>query len=98
MIPKEAWAEHNLVVDHFKIFGCIAYAHIPDEKRKKLYDKGVKCVFLGVSEESKEYKLDNPVTKRIIISLDVIFDEEHVWDWNDTRKQQISMNLNEEEA
>ena len=77
---------------------CIAYAHIPDEKRKKLDDKGEKCVFLGVSEESKEYKLDNPVTKRIIISLDVIFDEKHVWDWNDTRKQQISMNLDEEKA
>ncbi|RVW64469.1 Retrovirus-related Pol polyprotein from transposon RE2 [Vitis vinifera] len=28
-------------------FGCIAYAHVPDKKMKKLDDKGEKCVFLG---------------------------------------------------
>ena len=50
MTLEEAWAEHKLAIDHFRIFGCITYAHIPDEKRKKLDDKGVKCVFLRVSE------------------------------------------------
>lgn len=63
MTPEEAWAAHKPTVDHFRIFGCIAYAHISDEKRKKLDDKGVKCVFLGVSEESKAYRLYNPVTE-----------------------------------
>ena len=37
---EEAWSGRKPAVDHFKIFGCIAYAHIPDEKRKKLDDKG----------------------------------------------------------
>ncbi|PHT35796.1 hypothetical protein CQW23_23496 [Capsicum baccatum] len=36
---EEAWSERKPTVDHFRIFDCIAYAHIPDEKRKKLDDK-----------------------------------------------------------
>ncbi|KAI5408510.1 hypothetical protein KIW84_054380 [Lathyrus oleraceus] len=35
----------------------------------------------GVSEESKAYRLYNPISKRIIISRDVIFEEEEQWNW-----------------
>ena len=52
--PQEAWSERKSVVDHFRIFGCIAYAHVPDERRKKLEDRSLKCVFLGVNETSKD--------------------------------------------
>ncbi|TXG51514.1 hypothetical protein EZV62_024038 [Acer yangbiense] len=77
MTPEEAWSGRKPTIDHFRIFGCIAYAHFPDEKRKKLDDKGKKCVFLGVSEASKAYKLFNPLTKKIVTSRDVIFDKEN---------------------
>jgi len=66
--PEEAWSGRKPAVDHFKIFGCIAYTHVLDEKRKKLDDKGEKCVFLSISECSKAYKLFNPLTKRIVTS------------------------------
>jgi hypothetical protein len=36
MTPEEAWSGRKPVVDHFKIFGCIAYAHIPDAKKRSL--------------------------------------------------------------
>ena len=68
-------------VNHFRIFGCVAYAHIPDEKRKKLDDKGEKCVFFSVSDQSKAYKLYNPNTKKIVSSRDDVFDEVF-WEWN----------------
>ncbi|PHT94751.1 hypothetical protein T459_02633 [Capsicum annuum] len=55
MTLEEAWSGRKPTVDHFRIFGCITYAHIPDEKRKKLDDKSKKCIFLGVSEASKAY-------------------------------------------
>ena len=71
MTPEEAWSGRKPTVDHFRIFGCIAYAHILDKKRSKLDDKGEKCIFLGVSDQSKAYKLYNPTTKKIIISHDV---------------------------
>ncbi|PHT90442.1 hypothetical protein T459_05555 [Capsicum annuum] len=75
MTPEKSWNGKQLVVHHFRIFGCIAYAHIPDQKRKKLDDKREKSIFLGVSYQSKAYKLFNPNTKKILISRDVIFDE-----------------------
>ena len=43
----EAWSGRKPEVSHLRIFGCIAYAHIPDQKRKKLDDKGEKCIFIG---------------------------------------------------
>ncbi|KAF2289269.1 hypothetical protein GH714_033560 [Hevea brasiliensis] len=49
---------------------------------KKLDDKGEKSIFLGVSEQSKAYKLYNPNTKKILSSRDVVFDEEVFWEWN----------------
>ncbi|GKV29955.1 hypothetical protein SLEP1_g38828 [Rubroshorea leprosula] len=35
LTPEEAWSGHRPVVDYFRIFGCIAYAHVPDQKKKK---------------------------------------------------------------
>ena len=76
MTPEEAWSGRKPVVDHFRIFGCVAYAHIPDQKRKKLDDKGEKCIFLGVSDQSKAYKLYNHNTKKILISRDVFYEDQ----------------------
>lgn len=59
-------------------------------KRKKLNDKGEICVFLGVSEACKAYKLYNPLTKKIVTSRDIIFDEEGTWHWSG---QQLSPNI-----
>ncbi|BBG96765.1 hypothetical protein Prudu_005670 [Prunus dulcis] len=40
---SEAWSGRKPTVGYFKVFGCIAYARIPDENRKKLDDKCEKC-------------------------------------------------------
>ncbi|TXG51246.1 hypothetical protein EZV62_023770 [Acer yangbiense] len=100
MTPEEAWSGWKPAIDHFKIFGSVAYAHIPDEKRKKLDNKGEKCVFLGVSEHSKAYKLFNPSTNKIVTSRDVIFDEENTWNWTENgstqQQQHIPVNFDED--
>ena len=83
MTSQEAWSGRKRAVDHFRIFGCITYAHIPNKKRKKLEDKSLKCVFLGVSETSKAYKLYDPLTKKVVVSRDVIFDEKKIWTWEE---------------
>lgn len=82
MTPEEAWSGRKPDVNHFRVFGCIAYAHIPDEKRRKLDNKGEKCIFLDVSDKSKAYKLYNPNTMKIVISCDVVSDEKETWSWN----------------
>ena len=63
-----------------RIFGCVAYAHVPQEMRIKLDERSEKCVFVGYNEESKEYRLYNLVTKKYVINKDVEFKEEEAWD------------------
>ena len=79
--PEEAWSGHKPCVSHFRIFGSLCYSHIPKEKCGKLHDKSEKCIFVGYNENPKAYRIFNPVSKRLIISRDVIFDEQAAWDW-----------------
>ena len=79
--PEEAWSGYKPNASHLKIFGCIAYAHIPDEKRKKLDDKGETCIFVGYSNDSKAYRLYNPRSQKLIISRDVVFAEDKAFQW-----------------
>ncbi|KAM1556843.1 hypothetical protein PS2_040150 [Malus domestica] len=88
--PEEAWNGHKPSVDHFRIFGCIAHAHVPDNKRVKLDDRSLKCILIGVSEESKAYRLFDLVSQKIIISRDVVFEEDKQWVWDDHHKE-VSM-------
>lgn len=89
--PEEAWSGNKPVVEHFRIFGCVAHVHIPDQRRIKLDDKSKKCMFLGVSDESKAWRLYDPVLKKIVVSKDVVFEEEKGWNWGksdeETRKE-----------
>jgi hypothetical protein len=66
--PKEAWSGLKPSVDHFHIFGCVSHVHIPNNKRVKLDAKSFKCILLGVSEESKAYRLFDPISNKIIVS------------------------------
>jgi hypothetical protein len=90
MTPEEAWSGEKPSVHHFKVFGCLAFAHIPDSQRTKLDDKSIKCIHLGVSEESKAYKLYDPEKKKIIISRDVVFEERKGWNWSNSDTKQVS--------
>lgn len=59
-----------------KNFECIVFSQVPKAKRMKLNDHGEKCIFIGYSEESKVYKLYNSRIKKLVVSGDVIFNEE----------------------
>lgn len=61
------------IVEYFRVFGCLAHVQVPDQKRMKLDDKSIRCVLLGVSDESKAYRLFDLVSKKIIVSRDVVF-------------------------
>ncbi|KAK2985746.1 hypothetical protein RJ640_005446 [Escallonia rubra] len=78
--PQEAWSGYKLSVSHLKVFGSIAYVHVPDQQRKKLDDKSEKFIFISYSQKSKGYKLYNPVDKKMKVSRDVTFDEKSSWD------------------
>ena len=48
---------------------------------------------MGVSEESKGYSVFEPIAKRVVVSRDVIFDEEKQWDWDVNYEKQIVVDL-----
>jgi len=66
-------------MSHFRVFGCIAYVHVHDEKRSKLDPKAKKCIFIGYSLEQKGYRCSNPSTQKLQVSRDVVFDEMVSW-------------------
>ncbi|KAL4289903.1 hypothetical protein GQ457_14G000940 [Hibiscus cannabinus] len=75
LTPFEAFQGRKPKVTHFKVFGCVAHVLVPSQKRSKLDDNSVKCIFVGYSLETKGYRFYNPENKKLIISRDVVFDE-----------------------
>jgi transposase InsO family protein len=88
--PEEAWSGMKPTVEYFRVFGCLAHVHVPDQRRIKLDDKSILCVLLGVSDESKAYRLFDPISKKIIVSRDVVFEETKGWNWDMSREEIIS--------
>jgi len=91
--PEEAWSGIKPSVDHFRVFGCVSHVHVPDSKRVKLDAKSLKCILLGVSEESKAYRLFNPTSNKIIVSPDVVFEEDQQRCWDDNHKHNLLTDL-----
>jgi len=50
-------------------------------------------VLLGVSAESKAYRLYDPMSQRIIVSRDVVFEEDKSWDWDKSHEGAINADL-----
>ncbi|KAK4402464.1 Retrovirus-related Pol polyprotein from transposon TNT 1-94 [Sesamum angolense] len=85
MTPIEAWSGKKPSAKHLRVFGSICYVHIPTEKRHKLEEKTEKGIFLGYSTQSKGYRIYNLKTKKLIISRDVEFDEDAMWNWDEEK-------------
>jgi hypothetical protein len=79
MTPEEKFTGKKPDVSHLRVFNCIAYVHVPNEKRSKLDLKAEKCIFIGYSLEQKGYRCFNPSTQKLQVSRDVVFDEMVSW-------------------
>ena len=58
--PEELWTGQSVDVSHPKVFGSIAYVHIPTNQRKKLQPRAKKMMFIGYCENSKAYRFVDP--------------------------------------
>ena len=47
----ELYFGRKLKLRHLRIFGSIAYVHVPDEKQTKLDPKSEKCILVNYSHE-----------------------------------------------
>ena len=70
--PYERWYGRKPNISNLRVFGCMAYAHIPDSQRTKL-DK--KMRFVGYSIQSKGYRLLDEKTRNVVVRHDVVFNE-----------------------
>ncbi|KAG6402582.1 hypothetical protein SASPL_134779 [Salvia splendens] len=80
--PFEAWRGKKPWVRHLKVFGCVAYALVTSNLRRKLDSKSEKNIFIGYCTETKAYKLYDPVNGKVTVSRDVKFNEEERWIWD----------------
>ena len=70
------WHGCKLVVSYLRVFGCLTFVkelnHI-----SKLDDRSSPEVFIGYAEGAKAYYMLNPMTRRVRVARDVVFDEGH---------------------
>ena len=94
--PFEACSGRKPGVKHLMVFGSLCYAQVPSHMRQKLDATSVKCVCLGYGTCEKVYRLYNPETKKILISKDVIFDENASWDWKSYAEKNVTIAVTNE--
>lgn len=71
-VPEEIWSKID--ISNLKIFGCRVQVYVP--KRQQLDKKSNEMIFVGYSEETKEYRLiDKNNPKQINIARSVVFIE-----------------------
>lgn len=81
LTPFETWYGVKSNVSHLKVFGSICYTHIPDIKRNKLSQKAEVGVLVGYYNNTKGYRVFNPLSKKVFSSRDIKVDEEASWNW-----------------
>jgi len=83
--PEEAYSGRKPNIGHLRAYGCVAYAHIPKERRQKLKPTAVKACLIGYMPTSRQYRLYEPEKGEVIISTAPIFTEnKHLeWDWKE---------------
>ena len=75
MTPHQAWYGRKPGAEHLRVFGCAAYTHVPKDERGKLDSKTKWCILLGYGSVQKGYRLIDPVTRKILHSRNVKFNE-----------------------
>lgn len=81
-IPFTVWSERVSSVRHLKVYGCLAYARLPDQGRRKFDDRAVECILVGYAAQTKGYRLWCPQKGDVIMTKHVRFAEDKVgYEW-----------------
>ncbi|KAG8488945.1 hypothetical protein CXB51_017000 [Gossypium anomalum] len=78
--PFEAWFGQKPIFLQLKVFGCLCYVLVPAEKRTKF---------------EKRSMVFDPLTKKIVVSRDVKFNEVSYWKWDRTDASLLEENQND---
>jgi hypothetical protein len=78
--PFKASYGKKPAVHHFRTFGCVAYVRNSSPNLKKLDDWIQPMIFIRYERGTKGYRVYDPVSQRVCVTRDVVFDEQAQWD------------------
>jgi len=58
-----------------RILGCVCFVHLFELGPDKLSLRAIFCIFMGYSRTQKGYRCYDPLTKKWLVSADIIFFE-----------------------
>ena len=93
--PYQLWFGEKPDLKHFRVFGYVVYAHVPDGERKKLDQKAVKLRFTGFTETTGNYKVWNEEKCKCYVRHDVVFNE---CDFGKSNATEVEVEVNEQPA
>jgi transposase InsO family protein len=73
--PYEIWFGKKPAIKHLRVIGTTCYVHVPDQKRRKLDKKAIKCVLIGYDNDDG-YRVWHKDSNSVYRSRDVVFDKE----------------------
>ncbi|RVW89665.1 Retrovirus-related Pol polyprotein from transposon TNT 1-94 [Vitis vinifera] len=62
-----------------RVFGCVAFVHLHKHQRTKLTSHALQCVFVGYALHKKGYRCYHPPTRRMFMTMDVVFHEDSMY-------------------
>jgi transposase InsO family protein len=77
----EVWYGKKPGVHHLRTFGCVVHVKNTTPNLKKLEDRSQPMIFIGYELGSKAYRAYDPVSKKVHVTRDVVFDEQALWNW-----------------
>ena len=61
------------------VFGYVAFIHLHKQQRSKLETRALQCVFVGYASNQKGYHCYHPPTKKLFVTVDVVFHENDMY-------------------
>lgn len=79
-MPYKAWHGVKPAIHFLHTLGCVAHVKNTKPNLKKLDDRSSPMIFLGYEAGSKAYQVLYPVSNRVQVTRDTVFDEAASWD------------------
>jgi hypothetical protein len=73
----EVWYREKHVIHYLQTFGYVAHIKQGRKQLSKLKDHRIMVVFIGYEVGSKAWKFYNLATRRVHVSHDIMFKEDH---------------------
>ena len=74
--PHHMWHGCSPNLAFLRVFGSRCWYKLPNALVKKLDNRSEEAIMIGYAQESKAYKLWDQTKSRIVVSRDVVFDEQ----------------------